>query len=122
MDWNGKKTGNSSKDPWASRPGTENEIGSYFTIQGFDLNYAGVIIGPSVSYDEEHDCLKFITKYSQDQKVDVNAAKESGLDKVFIRNQLNVLLTRGVHGLYLFAVDPILQKQLRKAANGELQI
>lgn len=121
MDWNGKKTGNSSKDPWASRPGTENEIGSYFTIQGFDLNYAGIIIGPSVSYDEEHDCLKFITDYSQDQKVDVSAARESGLDKVFIRNQLNVLLTRGVHGLYLFAVDPTLQKQLKKAASGKLQ-
>lgn len=26
------------------------EVGSTFSIQGFDLNYAGVILGPSVKY------------------------------------------------------------------------
>lgn len=125
MGWNGtsdsgtKKNG-SNKDPWSSRPDTEKEVGSYFTIQGFDLNYAGVIIGPSISYDVEHDCLKFVPEYSRDKKAAVNAAKESGLAEVFVRNQLNVLLTRGVHGLYLFAVDPILQNQLKKASRGEL--
>lgn len=35
---------------WAEQTQTINEIGSTFTIQGFDLNYAGVIIGPSVSF------------------------------------------------------------------------
>ena len=29
---------------------TIDEIGSTFSIQGLDLNYAGVIIGPSVKY------------------------------------------------------------------------
>ena len=35
---------------WAERSETINEVGSTYTIQGFDLNYAGVIIGPSVKY------------------------------------------------------------------------
>ena len=35
---------------WAEKPYTIDEIGSIFTIQGFDLNYAGVIIGPSATY------------------------------------------------------------------------
>ena len=35
---------------WAEQPQTINEVGSTFTIQGFDLNYAGVILGPSVKY------------------------------------------------------------------------
>lgn len=39
-----------SKKSWAEQSHTINEIGSTFTIQGFDLNYAGVIIGPSVQY------------------------------------------------------------------------
>ena len=30
-----------------------------------------------------------------------------------IRKQLGVLTKRGVHGLYLFAVDPVLQKKLQ---------
>ena len=35
-----------------------------------------------------------------------------------LRNELNVLLKRGVHGLYLFAVDPELQLALERAARG----
>ena len=32
-----------------------------------------------------------------------------------LHNELNVLLKRGVHGLYLFAVDPELQVALKQA-------
>ena len=32
-----------------------------------------------------------------------------------LRNELSVLLKRGVHGLYLFAVDPELQAELIRA-------
>ena len=35
---------------WAEQPHTINEAGSTYTVQGFDLNYVGVIIGPSVKY------------------------------------------------------------------------
>lgn len=35
---------------WAEQPQTIDEVGSTFTIQGFDLNYAGVILGPSLKY------------------------------------------------------------------------
>ena len=39
-----------SKLSWIEQPQTIGEVGSTFTVQGFDLNYAGVIIGPSVKY------------------------------------------------------------------------
>lgn len=35
---------------WAEQEQTIDEVGSPFTIQGFDLNYAGVIVVPSVRY------------------------------------------------------------------------
>ena len=35
---------------WIEQPQTIHEVGSTFTVQGFDLNYVGVIIGPSVKY------------------------------------------------------------------------
>ena len=35
---------------WIEQSQTIHEIGSTFTVQGFDLNYVGVIIGPSVKY------------------------------------------------------------------------
>lgn len=48
---------------WAEQNHTINEVGSTYTIQGFDLNYAGVILGPSVKYRDgkivfDPDCSK----------------------------------------------------------------
>lgn len=136
-----------SEQAWAEQPHTINEVGSTFTIQGFDLNYAGVIIGPSVKYDPNTDQIVFDPSASENSLatnkrgdldrflesdpsvVDVALADDADDKKAFakrvkalqnklaitnLRNELNVLLKRGVHGLYLFAVDPELQKKLRE--------
>ncbi len=40
------------------------EVGSIYTVQGFDLNNVGVVIGPSIDYDPETDQLVIdIDKY-----------------------------------------------------------
>src|SRR5699024_1248480 len=49
------------KQTWAERPDTIKEVGSIYTVQGFDLNYVGVILGPSVSYDEEKEELVILS-------------------------------------------------------------
>ena len=41
----GRDKGLSLDAVWAESPHTLNEVGSTFSIQGFDLNYVGVIIG-----------------------------------------------------------------------------
>src|SRR5690606_1312029 len=51
---------------WAEQEHTVNEVGSTFTIQGFDLNYAGVIIGPSVKYRNGE--IVFDRNFSQNKK------------------------------------------------------
>lgn len=53
---------------WAEEPLTVNEVGSIYTIQGFDLNYVGVILGPSVSYNEETRQLEIIAKNYKDSE------------------------------------------------------
>jgi len=102
---------------WAEQPQTLGEVGSTYTIQGFDLNYAGVIIGPSVAYRDGK--IEFISENSMNG----NATKKRTLhgekidiSKELLRNELNVLLTRGVHGLFIYAVDPELQQALIEAA------
>jgi Uncharacterized conserved protein len=40
---------------------------------------------------------------------------------MLLKNELNVLLTRGVHGLYLYAVDDQLQQKLLAAQKGMLE-
>lgn len=91
---------------WAEKPHTLREAGSIYTVQGFDLNYAGVIIGPSVQWRDGQ--LVFDPKLSRNYQ----AIQGSERPEENLRNELNVLLKRGVHGLYLFAVDPALQSHL----------
>lgn len=62
MPWN---TTN-SKSTWAEKAETVEEAGSIYTIQGFDLNYVGVVLGPSVQYDTEKDCILIDTKLYKD--------------------------------------------------------
>lgn len=119
MPWNlqlpkDKATKNLS---WAEQKQTIDEIGSTYTIQGFDLNYAAVIIGPSVKYRDGK--IIFDPSASCNEKAIRNRTLADGTRMKFgetlLKNELNVLLTRGVNGLYLFAVDEELQKALKEA-------
>ena len=41
-----------------------------------------------------------------------NKPKKQKFGETLLKNELNVLLTRGVKGLYIYAVDPDLQNEL----------
>ena len=125
--WNREIIRHGSKDEhkeikglaWAEQPKTINEIGSTYTIQGFDLNYAGVIIGPSVKYrngkiiyDMSSSCNKKATN-----KRTLDDGSKISFGEEFIKNELGVLLTRGVNGLYIYACDDELRNELKKKIN-----
>lgn len=103
---------------WAEQPQTINEIGSTFTIQGFDLSYVGVILGPSIKYRDGQ--IVFDPNSSKNEKAKRNRTLSSGEKKqfgeIFIRNEVKVLLTRGVKGLYIYAVDEQLRNALKNFA------
>ena len=105
---------------WAEQEQTVDEVGSTFTVQGFDLNYAGVIIGPSVKY--RNGKIIFDRQESKNKKATQKRSLKDGSKEYFsdtlLKNELNVLLTRGVNGLYLYAVDEELQQALKDARKG----
>lgn len=113
MPWN--TTG--GKTTWAEKAETIAEAGSIYTIQGFDLNYVGVVLGPSVSYDEEQECLMIDPNLYKDTGAyagiegveNVDSAKEQ-----IVLNSINILMKRGVKGLYLYASDESLRRKLLK--------
>lgn len=124
MPWNkqlpligAKWRSHSAQLAWAEIPETIAEVGSTFTIQGFDLNYAGVIIGPSVKL--RNGRIVFDAKFSCNPRAKNKRTLQDGraadVSQELLQNELNVLLTRGVHGLYLYAVDAELQAALLKA-------
>lgn len=103
---------------WSEQPHTIREVGSIYTIQGFDLNYAGVIIGPSVKYRDGH--VVFDSNESFNEKATRNRRLSNGTYKKFaekfLRSELNVLMKRGVNGLYIYACDDELRKELKKCS------
>ena len=101
---------------WIEQPQTINEVGSTFTVQGFDLNYVGVIIGPSVKYRNGkiiYDISESKNKGAVQNRKLANG-KKVNYGESLLRNELNVLLTRGVNGLYIYAVDEELREALKK--------
>lgn len=104
-----------SKDTWAERAETVEEAGSIYTIQGFDLRYVGVVLGPSVQYDATNDCIVIDTKLYKDTGAytgidgipNVMEAKER-----IVLNSINILMKRGINGLYIYASDEALRKKL----------
>ena len=102
---------------WAEQPQTINEVGSTYTIQGFDLNYAGVILGPSIKYRDGK--ILFDPSSSCNDRATHKRVFEDGTKKSFgeefLKNELSVLLTRGVNGLYIYACDDELRKKLKNS-------
>lgn len=90
------------------------KIGCIYTSQGHDLNYAGVIFGEDISYNPETKQIM----YHPDKFIDTYS-KSSDINKT-INNIINaylVLLTRGVYGAYIYAVD----KNLREYINSLIE-
>lgn len=118
MPWN---TTDNSKT-WAEKEDTIQEVGSIYTIQGFDLNYVGVILGPSVGYDEHTDQILIDTTKYKDvgafhSRSDFSAEEIQQIKQDIILNSINVLMKRGIRGLYIYATDPKLRKKLLSLVN-----
>lgn len=108
--------------PWSERIDTIDEVGSVYTIQGFDLNFAGVILGRSIGWDHQEQCLKIKPEYYDDHAGFTKKKNIFNVDKVkekIILNSLNVLLSRGVKGLYVYAWDKELREVLLNSVSDD---
>ncbi|WP_368741941.1 DUF2075 domain-containing protein [Enterococcus casseliflavus] len=122
LPWNTTDT----KRTWAERPDTISEVGSIYTVQGFDLNNVGVVIGPSVDYDPETDQLVIdIDKYEDKGafmgRDDMNQELTKKAKETIILNSLNVLMKRAIKGLYIYAINPNLRQKLLALQNERSQ-
>ncbi len=105
---------NSTNDDWVNSKNAINEVGCIHTVQGYDLNFAGVIIGPEVSYDPE----KHVIVIHKDKYEDFNGRRSIENDeelKFYILNIYKTLLTRAIYGTYVYVVDENLRKYLNDA-------
>lgn len=108
---------NSTQSDWIASRESIDEVGSIHTVQGYDLNYAGVIIGPDLRFDPAHGLVferasYFDAKGKENNKTSGKIYSDTDLLR-FISNIYAVLLTRGILGTYVYVCDPVLREYLR---------
>lgn len=103
--WNG------NTDGWVLRMDSVDEIGCVHSTQGFDLNYVGVIFGPEIDYDPDKKRITF----NRDHFYDKFAKQQVDEEDVgtYIINAYKVLLTRGIHGCFVYVYNEPLRAYLR---------
>ncbi|WP_347403064.1 DUF2075 domain-containing protein, partial [Fructobacillus parabroussonetiae] len=107
---------------WAKRSESINEVGSIYTVQGFDLNLVGLLLSPAFEYDPVHDRIWVNPKkviHREIYKKSPHLTNQQAIAKAkqdFMLNALNILAKRGRYGLYIAAADPALSKRLCELA------
>ncbi len=109
---------NQTNTDWINSGRLPYEVGCIHTIQGYDLNYVGVIFGPEIVYDKKTHRIEVIKNNYQDSK-----GKEVGKDyetlRRYIINIYSIMLTRGIHGAFVYVCDPDLREYLRPYLQSE---
>ncbi len=104
---------------WVDSLGSLEEMGSIHTIQGYDLNYAGVVIGSDLGLDPRTGRLRF----HRDSYFDTRGKANNGMLGIrysdddllaYVRNVYGVLLTRGIRGTFVYVCDPVLRERFRR--------
>ena len=113
-------TWNRTDKDWINSAGSTQEVGSIHTVQGYDLNYAGVIIGEDLRYDADSGRMVADRDAYRDKKGKENLKrlKRNTTDEdllELIQNIYGVLLTRGILGTYVYVCDPQLREYIRSA-------
>ena len=109
---------NSTQTDWVSSSNALEEVGSIHTVQGYDLNYVGVIIGLDLRFDPDRKRLfidrdsYFDKKGKENNRTLGRAYSDDDLLR-FITQIYGVLMTRGIRGTYIYACDPGLRNYLK---------
>ena len=111
MTWEGKETRRLAPEVppaslWPYDPRAVNQIGSIYTIQGFEFDYVGVIVGKDLLYNfgtnqwEGHpeNSADAVVKKANDKFVDL------------VKNAYRVLLSRALKGCYVYFIDKETEK------------
>jgi hypothetical protein len=113
IEFDGKKyIWNHTREGWILSSNAVNEIGCIHTVQGYDLNYVGVIIGPDLSYNKEKNRIEIHIDRLKD--TNVKRGTEDEIVEEYIINTYKVLLERGIKGCYVYAYDESMQEYLKE--------
>lgn len=115
--WNNKKKSRHAGAPgtpyWASDPAGFEQVGCVYTAQGFEYDYAGVIMGPDLVWRTD----RWIAQPAKSYDTQAKKGTAEEFDRA-VRNTYKVLLTRGMRGAFVYSTDRETQGLLRSLVNG----
>ena len=117
--WNSKEDRRVGTAPpaalWATQEGGFDQVGCVYTAQGFEFDWAGVIIGPDLVWRDG----RFETVRSANKDPHFRNPKTVPDDDfdLLVRHVYKVLLTRGMIGTILYSPDAQTREALRALLN-----
>jgi len=101
---------------WANEDAYYKQVGSIYSVQGFEFDHVGVIWGEDLVWREDRWVADLSKNQDKTFKRDIRAAEQAGekdapLTK--LRNVYRVLLTRGMRGTSLFILDAETRAKVR---------
>ena len=107
------KQWNTTAEDWVNSPNARNEVGCIHTVQGYDLNYIGLIFGYEIDYDFDKETIVINKDMYFDIKGKSSINNETDL-KDYIVNIYITLMTRGIKGIYMYACNKNFSKYLEQ--------
>lgn len=97
-------------DNWITTKTAPEEIGCIHTLQGYDLNYAGIIIGNDIKYDAKAGKIVSDKSCYYDTLGKAGVSDDPESLKNYLCNIYMTLLTRGIRGTYIYVCDEALRE------------
>lgn len=114
---------NTTATDWIASKTSLDEVGSIHTVQGYDLNYAGVIIGNDLQWDEDAQRLivdrdSYFDKKGKENNPTLGKTYSDEDLLRYVCNVYAVLMTRGIRGTYVYVSDSELRGWLGQPLSG----
>lgn len=98
---------------WAYKPLGIKQCGCIYTAQGFEFDYAGVIIGEDLKYDPNSKTVITDKSASKDPVLRMTRKEATMTFDDYVRNIYRVLMSRGMKGCYLYICDDNLRNYMK---------
>ena len=99
---------------WAYKPLGIEQVGCIYTAQGFEFDYAGVIIGEDLRYNPVSKQIFTDKSSCKDPVLRQNRQEAIMTFDDYVRNIYRVLMSRGMKGCFLYICDDNLRNYMKQ--------
>jgi DUF2075 family protein/predicted GIY-YIG superfamily endonuclease len=104
---------NTSSIDWIHSESAAQEVGCIHTTQGYDLNYAAIIMGPEIYWDETLQQIKIRPEKYCDRN-GKQSVKDIDELRAYILNIYKTIMLRGIRGTFLYICDDALREYVSR--------